>query len=621
MKSRAVSAVGGSRRSRTRSISIAAIAFLAVVALYIQLRIPRGAEKLGLPRKRTEPPPPQAHGSSHGSGDIKDFEIPSGWTTVVLPPVTLTEAPPPVTPEPSPTSEALIQSIRDQPYTTYHCQEVGAKGSSGFVDVLGEGMGTSHFCVLTNVCVDNNNEMVLINKPGVSDDRTHPFPRTLFWEAHHAKRVPARTELEEAFHQGRYVRGTAVVLAHAYCCNHPVHYMEPLPSLLSGLEKVRGPASYAGSASSFPPCAPLNLSCVSNIDWIAHIGRGWSEGGVSQQGWTGHALRIALGYPTQQQLKAVTFPVDAEKVHPLLGRYARNSLRCYEKVVVGGPFYDLFATSEIAVEWRSAAERYAAEARKMKPENSWVRENIDSNFFFAKRPNSRVILVVFRRGSSRTMTDSAPFLAALEKVFQPLHIAVNSIAFEDHDFLSQLTHSQEADIMIGMHGAGLGNMMFMRPGSSLIEINPILFFESRFYEMSQRLGIYYDAVTCTKKRCAFGGDAGPWDEYFSVNRGRNAWIDDDTGMLITKEFGNFTWPPVGYAGGCLQCNKVSCCTALNPFFYNVFRDSNVAAMPMLSDVLRALYRAGKHMGWDLGGGEVGFLTSALRRVRLTAANS
>jgi hypothetical protein len=85
---------------------------------------------------------------------------------------------------------------------------------------------------------------------------------------------------------------------------------------------------------------------------------------------------------------------------------------------------------------------------------------------------------------------------------------------------------------------------------------------------------------------------------------------------VTKEFGTFSWPRVGYAGDCELCNKLTCCTDLSQFVGDYFKDSNLRVIPIIKDLLLSLYGVGKKIGWNYNGlGETGFLTAAVRRLR------
>ena len=87
-------------------------------------------------------------------------------------------------------------------------------------------------------------------------------------------------------------------------------------------------------------------------------------------------------------------------------------------------------------------------------------------------------------------------------------VTVKVLNFQTADFVTQAAHAQEADILIGMHGADLTNMMFQRPGSVVVELNPLFFFENCYEEMAHYLGLHYLSWTCTSPRCAFGGGDG-----------------------------------------------------------------------------------------------------------------
>jgi capsular polysaccharide biosynthesis protein len=55
------------------------------------------------------------------------------------------------------------------------------------------------------------------------------------------------------------------------------------------------------------------------------------------------------------------------------------------------------------------------------------------------------------------------------------------INFEKLDFLQQVALAKSASIMAGVHGAGLTNMMFMKPGSKILELTSALRGEQYYY--------------------------------------------------------------------------------------------------------------------------------------------
>jgi len=75
-----------------------------------------------------------------------------------------------------------------------------------------------------------------------------------------------------------------------------------------------------------------------------------------------------------------------------------------------------------------------------------------------------------------------------------------SICFEDYSINEQVELMQNADILISMHGAGLTNALFMKPGSVLFELTPSIDepkqFRFPFWRMSSLLNIKYYVQFC-----------------------------------------------------------------------------------------------------------------------------
>jgi len=72
----------------------------------------------------------------------------------------------------------------------------------------------------------------------------------------------------------------------------------------------------------------------------------------------------------------------------------------------------------------------------------------------------------------------------------------------------QVERFSQADIVIGVHGAGLGNLAFCRPGTRMIEIFPENFTKSTYLWLSKRIGLDYDFLV---------GGPGDYDQAFSLD--------------------------------------------------------------------------------------------------------
>lgn len=60
----------------------------------------------------------------------------------------------------------------------------------------------------------------------------------------------------------------------------------------------------------------------------------------------------------------------------------------------------------------------------------------------------------------------------LINLFKSKDINLKEVCFENMSFQEQMKISNESEFMIGVHGAGLTNLMFMKPDSIIIEIDP-----------------------------------------------------------------------------------------------------------------------------------------------------
>lgn len=66
----------------------------------------------------------------------------------------------------------------------------------------------------------------------------------------------------------------------------------------------------------------------------------------------------------------------------------------------------------------------------------------------------------------------------------------------------------QAEVVVGVHGAGLGNLAFCRPGTQVIELFPENFTKSTYLWLSKRLGLDYSWLI---------GEPGDYDQAFVLN--------------------------------------------------------------------------------------------------------
>ena len=109
-------------------------------------------------------------------------------------------------------------------------------------------------------------------------------------------------------------------------------------------------------------------------------------------------------------------------------------------------------------------------------EEPWLRDPITGNVR---------ITIALRHGNDRTVVNAAALAAACNGSI--LHITVRhtrkivplrtqcQLYYWGSDLSADATHMRDTDVLVGMHGAGLTNAGFLRPGAVLIELRPSSF--------------------------------------------------------------------------------------------------------------------------------------------------
>lgn len=70
------------------------------------------------------------------------------------------------------------------------------------------------------------------------------------------------------------------------------------------------------------------------------------------------------------------------------------------------------------------------------------------------------------------------------------------INFDDYSFVEQIEIMSKSDFLIGMHGANLTNMIFMRNESVIIEFMNDKIFNSSYYQLSSSINMKYNYLSC-----------------------------------------------------------------------------------------------------------------------------
>ncbi|MEM1276434.1 MAG: glycosyltransferase family 61 protein [Pseudomonadota bacterium] len=77
----------------------------------------------------------------------------------------------------------------------------------------------------------------------------------------------------------------------------------------------------------------------------------------------------------------------------------------------------------------------------------------------------------------------------------------------DDNHPEQIARFASAEVIVSVHGAGLTNLLFARPGTIVIEIFPSNFVKSTFWWMARELGLVHHALI---------GGAGDYDQHFDA---------------------------------------------------------------------------------------------------------
>lgn len=64
----------------------------------------------------------------------------------------------------------------------------------------------------------------------------------------------------------------------------------------------------------------------------------------------------------------------------------------------------------------------------------------------------------------------------------------------DYSFAEQVAIFRDAEIVVGVHGAGLANIVFCTPGSAIVEICPPRYVSGCFYHLGSAVGLHYSVV-------------------------------------------------------------------------------------------------------------------------------
>ncbi|KAI0557755.1 Glycosyltransferase 61 [Gracilaria domingensis] len=91
------------------------------------------------------------------------------------------------------------------------------------------------------------------------------------------------------------------------------------------------------------------------------------------------------------------------------------------------------------------------------------------------------------------VTDGIEKLSKEEK-YKNLELKVAVEYFENKSFEEQIDIMQKADVILGVHGAGLGNLVFARQDTPFIEVQPFTYYAGPFDSVSAALYLSYSRI-------------------------------------------------------------------------------------------------------------------------------
>ena len=162
-----------------------------------------------------------------------------------------------------------------------------------------------------------------------------------------------------------------------------------------------------------------------------------------------------------------------------------SDIACFGHVALVGMVsqdFGMFADRAEASAFRSHAWHHLG---LLPPEPRWDRSNAPMNTLLLKRTGTRVILNAddVRQHLQRTGLVHFDFLPWAERDMAQL------------SFREQVESMRSADVVIGAHGSGLVNAIFLAPGSVVIEIFPTDFVRFDWHHHLVSAGMHYLLLT------------------------------------------------------------------------------------------------------------------------------
>jgi len=104
---------------------------------------------------------------------------------------------------------------------------------------------------------------------------------------------------------------------------------------------------------------------------------------------------------------------------------------------------------------------------------------------------------ILNRNESRAIMDIGRLTKELKKHYKNAHVDVRAfdseydLKKEEDTMQMQARWFADKDLIIMAHGAAMSNVIFMKPGSAVLELYPQYYFNDMFWELMAQCGIYH----------------------------------------------------------------------------------------------------------------------------------
>lgn len=198
--------------------------------------------------------------------------------------------------------------------------------------------------------------------------------------------------------------------------------------------------------------------------------------------------------------------------HSLRAKNPGVDLICFKRVLMGSPGITMHRNAAYAWHpartWPNAinvATQAADEAAfaRFLTARALVEVGVDARTYVA--PTRDTIVVVDRgkkRGDSRRWANATNVLAAVAAAAAEENYVVRLTSFDGRPDNEIAAVMQRAVMMIGVHGAGLTNMLYMQPGSAVLEITPASNPETALYygALARNIGLRHGTLVASIPR-------------------------------------------------------------------------------------------------------------------------